>query len=127
MTPHQRDRRTHNAVRMLEQEVALGIDVLWRERLRRHVQPRGVAAGQDDEGLVEGAGEDGDEGVDGPELGVGEVADLLGSDDGGRVFGADAVDQDVVEEVVDHVAVRVYDVALVLAEEVGGAAGSGAR
>lgn len=79
----------------------------------------------DGEGFVEVSWEGGADVVDGWELELGEVTDLLGGDDGFRILGADTVHKDVVEKVLDDVAVVVYKALVVDAEVVWGPGGSG--
>lgn len=78
----------------------------------------------DGEGLVKVPWEGRADVMDSWELGLGEVTDLLGGDYGFSVLWADAVHEDVVEEVLDDVAVIVDQALVVHAKVVWGPGGS---
>lgn len=78
----------------------------------------------DGESFVKVSGEGRADVVDGWELELGEVTDLLGGNDGLSVLGADTVHEDVVEKVLDDVAVVVYEALVVDAKVIRGPRGS---
>lgn len=78
----------------------------------------------DGEGFVEVSGERCADVVDGWELELGEVAHLLGCDNGFGILRADTVHEDVVEKVLDYVAVVVYEGLVMHAKVVWGPGGS---
>lgn len=93
------------------------------ERRRVDVEKSGVAVADDGEGFVEISWEGCADVVDGWELDFGEITDLLGGDDGFGVLGADTMHEDIVEKVLDDVAVVVDEALIVDAEIVWGSGG----